>query len=68
MIVGSVEGNRIWGKELKGMLLAKVEWSPDGKILLFGMTNGEIHTYDNSGNPIVSISLLIVRYILLRYI
>lgn len=47
-------GNRIWGKELKGIQLAYVAWSPDSKILLFGMANGEIHIYDNQGNFIVS--------------
>lgn len=30
VIVGSVDGNRIWGKELD-MGLLKVEWSPDGR-------------------------------------
>ncbi|XP_066559744.1 WD repeat-containing protein 35 isoform X2 [Amia ocellicauda] len=53
VIVGSVDGNRIWGKELKGIQLAHVAWSPDSKILLFGMANGEIHMYDNLGNFIV---------------
>ncbi|ELT97636.1 hypothetical protein CAPTEDRAFT_160931 [Capitella teleta] len=52
VIVGSVDGNRIWGKELKGVHLAGVEWSPDGKILLFAMTNGDIQIYDNTGNLI----------------
>nr|XP_054760120.1 WD repeat-containing protein 35-like [Lytechinus pictus] len=50
VIVGSVDGNRIWGKELKGMQLCQVEWSPDSKTILFGMTNGEVHIYDNQGN------------------
>eukprot|EP00057_Strongylocentrotus_purpuratus_P012812 XP_011667286.1 PREDICTED: WD repeat-containing protein 35 isoform X1 [Strongylocentrotus purpuratus] len=50
VIVGSVDGNRIWGKELKGMQLCQVEWSPDSKTILFGMTNGELHIYDNQGN------------------
>ncbi|XP_072032249.1 WD repeat-containing protein 35-like isoform X2 [Amphiura filiformis] len=50
VIVGSVDGNRIWGKELKGYQLCHVEWSPDGKLLLFGMSNGEIHLYDSQGN------------------
>uniref|UniRef100_A0A671LLG5 WD repeat domain 35 n=1 Tax=Sinocyclocheilus anshuiensis TaxID=1608454 RepID=A0A671LLG5_9TELE len=50
VIVGSVDGNRIWGKELKGTQLAHVAWSPDSKILLFGMASGEIHIYDNQGN------------------
>lgn len=30
VIVGSVDGNRLWGKEL-GMELSLVEWSPDGR-------------------------------------
>ncbi|KAI0210975.1 WD repeat-containing protein 35 [Lamellibrachia satsuma] len=50
VIVGSVDGNRIWGKDIKGVLLAHVEWSPDSRLLLFGLTNGEIQMYDNTGN------------------
>ena len=49
VIVGSVDGNRIWGKELKGMQLAHVCWSPDGKSILFGTANGEVQIYDNVG-------------------
>lgn len=55
VIVGSVDGNRIWGKELKGVLLSAVQWSPDGKFLLFALKNGEVHLYDNQGNYTVSI-------------
>ncbi|PSN48259.1 WD repeat-containing protein 35, partial [Blattella germanica] len=50
VIVGSVDGNRIWGKELKGSTLSGVEWSPDGKMLLFSLRSGEIHVYDNQGS------------------
>ncbi|KAM4772218.1 WD repeat-containing protein 35 [Rhinophrynus dorsalis] len=57
VIVGSVDGNRIWGKELKGIQLCHVAWSPDSKILLFGMANGEIHLYDSQGNFIVKMVL-----------
>nr|XP_006001165.1 PREDICTED: WD repeat-containing protein 35 isoform X1 [Latimeria chalumnae] len=57
VIVGSVDGNRIWGKELKGIQLCHVAWSPDSKILLFGMANGEIHIYDSQGNFIVKMSV-----------
>nr|XP_033792878.1 WD repeat-containing protein 35 isoform X3 [Geotrypetes seraphini] len=57
VIVGSVDGNRIWGKELKGIQLCHVAWSPDSKILLFGMANGEIHIYDSQGNFIVKMTL-----------
>ena len=58
MIVGSVDGNRIWGKDIKGMQLTNVEWSWDGKLLLFGMSNGEIHIYDSQGNFCVSASVV----------
>lgn len=49
VIVGAVDGNRLWGKELKGTQLAHVQWSPDGKYILFGTYSGELHLYDNSG-------------------
>ena len=55
MIVGSVDGNRIWGKELKGLQLTNVEWSPDGKNIVFGISNGEVQIFDNIGNFCVSI-------------
>ncbi|CAB0034919.1 unnamed protein product [Trichogramma brassicae] len=49
VIVGSVEGNRIWGKDLKGLVLTAVQWSPDAKLLLFGSSSGEAHLYDEQG-------------------
>lgn len=49
VIVGTMDGNRIWNKELPGTI-ATCEWSPDGNILLFGMGDGEVHTYDSQGN------------------
>uniref|UniRef100_A0A3Q3JR91 WD repeat-containing protein 35 n=1 Tax=Monopterus albus TaxID=43700 RepID=A0A3Q3JR91_MONAL len=57
VIVGSVDGNRIWGKELKGNQLAHVAWSPDSKILLFGMASGEVQIYDNQGNFIMKMTI-----------
>ncbi|XP_078204572.1 WD repeat-containing protein 35 isoform X6 [Callithrix jacchus] len=57
VIVGSVDGNRIWGKELKGIQLCHVSWSADSKVLLFGMANGEIHIYDNFGNFVIKMKL-----------
>ena len=54
VIVGSVDGNRIWGKELKNTQLSGVCWSPDSRLLLFSMANGEIHVYDTAGGFVVS--------------
>ena len=55
VIVGSVDGNRIWGKELKSINLYGVCWSPDSRLLLFSMANGEVHVYDGMGGFVVSI-------------
>lgn len=54
IIVGSVDGNRIWGKELKNTSLTGVQWNPDGRLLLFSLRNGEVHLYDNQGTFVVS--------------
>ncbi|KAG5898787.1 hypothetical protein JTB14_010997 [Gonioctena quinquepunctata] len=58
VIVGCVGGNRIWGKELKQVLLSGVQWSPDGKLLLFTLKNGQVHLYDNQGNFIMRVNIL----------
>ncbi|XP_036332478.1 WD repeat-containing protein 35-like [Rhagoletis pomonella] len=50
IIVGSVDGNRIWGKELKNTHLTSVQWSPDNRLIIFGLATGECHLYDNQGN------------------
>lgn len=45
VIVGSVDGNRIWGKELKSTQLSGVCWSPDSRYVeLFSLqsTNGNL--------------------------
>ena len=58
VIVGSVDGNRLWGKELhaggKPMQLTHVQWSPDSKMILFGTVNGEVHRYDAATGTVVS--------------
>nr|XP_023029130.1 WD repeat-containing protein 35 [Leptinotarsa decemlineata] len=58
VIVGCVGGNRIWGKELKQVSLSGVQWSPDGKLLLFALKNGQVHLYDNQGNFVMRIAIL----------
>lgn len=54
IIVGSVDGNRIWGKELKNTSLTGVQWSPDSRLLIFSLRNGEVHLYDNQGTFVVN--------------
>lgn len=41
VIVGSVDGNRLWGKQLKGRLKL-VEWSPDARYILFVTYDGTV--------------------------
>lgn len=60
IVVGSVDGNRIWGKELKNTQLRNVQWSPDNKLLLFVLKNNLLHLYDNSGAYLVSCYLTLV--------
>lgn len=66
VIVGCVGGNRIWGKELKHVQLSDVQWSPDGKLLLFSLKNGQVHLYDNQGNFVVK-KLIIISFKLIYY-
>ena len=48
VIVGSVDGNRLWGKELS-LPLRFVEWSPDNKLILFVTMDAEVWVYDSEG-------------------
>eukprot|EP00238_Polyblepharides_amylifera_P008608 CAMPEP_0196598138 /NCGR_PEP_ID=MMETSP1081-20130531/94147_1 /TAXON_ID=36882 /ORGANISM="Pyramimonas amylifera, Strain CCMP720" /LENGTH=1154 /DNA_ID=CAMNT_0041923789 /DNA_START=199 /DNA_END=3663 /DNA_ORIENTATION=- len=56
VIVGSVDGNRLWGKELS-LTLSLVEWAPDGRLILFCTVQGECHVYDSNGNPVLKMTL-----------
>jgi WD repeat-containing protein 35 len=57
VIVGSVDGNRLWGKELS-YPLRFVEWSPDGKLLLFVTFEAEVFVFDAEGNKIRQFPLI----------
>ncbi|EER18071.1 wd-repeat protein, putative, partial [Perkinsus marinus ATCC 50983] len=48
VIVGTVDGQRLWGKEIDKKL-SQVEWLPDCKGLIFGTFDGEIQIYDSEG-------------------
>jgi hypothetical protein len=56
VIVGSVDGNRLWGKDLS-MQLSLLEWSPDGRFILFCNAASECHTYDSNGNAVAKVPL-----------
>ncbi|RHY35208.1 hypothetical protein DYB32_000267 [Aphanomyces invadans] len=59
VIVGSVDGNRLWGKEMK-VELCFVEWSPDGKHLVFVTKDGDVSIHDGSGNKLSNMTLYAV--------
>lgn len=51
VIVGNVDGARMWGKELQ-MALDKLTWSPNGQNIVFSTMQGEVYVYDADGNQI----------------
>jgi WD repeat-containing protein 35 len=61
VIVGSVDGNRLWGKELD-FPLALVEWSPDSNYILFVSTDATIYAFDAAGNKIKRLILPVLKH------
>ena len=60
VIVGSVDGSRLWGKELNTSL-RKVEWSPDSRLILFVTADGDVLIYDAEGTKLKNLNLSAVR-------
>ena len=56
VIVGSVDGNRLWGKELS-LSLKFVEWSPDCKLIFFVTLSSDVLVYDSEGVRLRSMQL-----------
>ena len=56
VIVGSVAGHRLWGKDLE-FNLSSVEWSPDGRTILFGTMKGSVHVFDYVGNYLIPVKI-----------
>lgn len=61
VIVGGVDGNRLWGKEIKNEL-AKVTWSPDDRHILFGTKTGEVLVHESSaGHSVCRVRIVCVE-------
>ena len=60
VIVGSVDGNRLWGKELN-MELRLVAWAPDSKRIVFIDSKNEVMLFDTAGNRIGSITMHVLQ-------
>ncbi|KAJ8610815.1 hypothetical protein CTAYLR_006449 [Chrysophaeum taylorii] len=56
VIVGSVDGNRLWGKDLTSGL-TNVEWSPDANYILFVTSDDEVQMYDRDGTHVKALGL-----------
>lgn len=57
VIVGSVEGNKLWGLELDHVpSLRCVEWSPSNNCLVFITEHSMMKVYDKMGNHIKDVS------------
>ncbi|RHW72332.1 putative intraflagellar transport protein D4 [Trypanosoma brucei equiperdum] len=53
VILGGVDGNRLWGKDLK-CELTNVTWSPDDRYILFGTKSGDVQMHDSATGHLVN--------------
>jgi WD repeat-containing protein 35 len=53
-IVGTVDGARLWAKDLRTKMRL-CQWSPDAKTIMLATDSGEILFYDLFGNYLVTI-------------
>ena len=60
VIVGSVDGNRLWSKDI-GATLLQAAWSPSGKLLLFVTSDGQILSHNHLGVRIGSLQLFPIK-------
>lgn len=56
VIVGNVDGARMWGKELQ-MTLDKLAWSSNGQNIVFSTMQGDVYIYDADGNQVKKMTI-----------
>ncbi|CAD8136286.1 unnamed protein product [Paramecium pentaurelia] len=56
VIIGSVEGNRLWGRDYQ-YRLGLIEWSPDSKLMILGTADGQVIIHDQNGNQLNSLKM-----------
>ncbi|KAI3383681.1 hypothetical protein SNEBB_009265 [Seison nebaliae] len=49
VIIGTADGDRLWGRTIVEEKLTAVEWSPSSEILLFGTGEGNVYAYKSDG-------------------
>ncbi|CAM6106102.1 unnamed protein product [Calypogeia fissa] len=60
VIMGNVDGNRLWTKELNAQL-SLLEWSPDARLLLFCTLQGTCLIYDVNANYVSQLIICFVN-------
>uniref|UniRef100_A0A914MD46 Anaphase-promoting complex subunit 4-like WD40 domain-containing protein n=2 Tax=Meloidogyne TaxID=189290 RepID=A0A914MD46_MELIC len=60
VIIGSVDGNRLWNKDIGGSL-TKIAWNTDDTLLLLGFADGEVHAYSQYGDFVSKVKMLCVE-------
>ena len=59
VIVGSVDGQRLWGSELSQQSISQVQWNPESTRILFALGPGSIQVYDCDGNFLFKVRSLV---------
>ena len=59
VIVGSVDGQRLWGDQLSQQSISQVQWSPDSFRILFSLGPGAIQVYDSEGKFLFKLRSLV---------
>ncbi|CAD5229090.1 unnamed protein product [Bursaphelenchus okinawaensis] len=62
---GTVDGNRIWSKDLTSHL-AQLCWHGSDALVLVGLSDGDVHGYDMNGNFAFKVTMMCVETVELR--